>query len=35
MWSVFWMGETIVNKKSHDDQFCEIILVQTQIKFRK
>ena len=25
MWSVFWMGETNVNKKTHDDQYYEII----------
>ena len=25
MWSVFWMGENNVSKKSHDDQYCEII----------
>ena len=25
MWSVFWMGENNISKKSHDDQYCEII----------
>ena len=30
MWSVvFWMGETNVNKKTHDDQYYEIIRGQT------